>query len=320
MLPLDKADITTIVALVAAIAPVTAAVVKGFELLLKWQTQRHEIALASAAQSHKITTEYLDRALNPDTAIGIRNQLLRFLAAPAKKGEDRLQVWASIELRSVQFVLAPFEKEIEAALAAVSKAKDEAALRAAEAKLRLAQSKHRDVLAPPPPAPLTPEAIRAGLFDMKQSGLEGLSLPGADLHGAPLNTARLMGADLHGANLKHASFLSADVRGANFEGADLTETVFYGADCRGASFVNAKLCHANFTRAHVERANFAGADLTGAEVGALYDAETVWPDGFDALAGGAVLVGAPAAGTEPKRDAKPSNVENAIVDDVGLDD
>ena len=74
---------------------------------------------------------------------------------------------------------------------------------------------------------------------------------GADLSGLDLSSANLSGASLHW----------ADLRGANLRWADLT-----GADLRWA-------------------------DLTGADLSdAKNNADTTWPEGFDPVAAGAVLV------------------------------
>lgn len=68
----------------------------------------------------------------------------------------------------------------------------------------------------------------------------------------------------------------------------------------GAVFVNADLSHADLTDAEVEGADFEGANLRGAKMmckkihtadlnGAIYDANTTWPDGFNPASRGAKL-------------------------------
>lgn len=258
---LNASNVTTVTALIAGIAPATAGVLRFFEFLMKWQSQRHEIEKSQTEQSHKITTDYLSRALNPETPIAIRSALLRFLATPAnKKGADRLQLWASAELAALQPFTGPIQKQIEEALNVVNKATDEKGLRAAEAKLQLALGKQHALLAPPPKAPLTPEAIRAGLFNVSKTGLEGLSMPGENLEGAALRGCNLMSADFRGANLRDAELSGSDLRGARFEGADLTGVTFYEADARGAKFVKAILIKARLWQTHVEQADFTDAE------------------------------------------------------------
>ena len=58
----------------------------------------------------------------------------------------------------------------------------------------------------------------------------------------------------------------ADLSGANLVGADLSETNLCGADLRDANLIR--------------------VDLTGAR----YDSRTVWPEGFDPRAAGAIKV------------------------------
>jgi uncharacterized protein YjbI with pentapeptide repeats len=281
-----------ITALVAAVPPVTAAVIKFFELALKWQSQRHEITQSREAQIHKITTEYLDRALNPETGLGIRHALLRFLAAPAK-GEDRLRSWAKSELESLKPRFDPVEKEIEKALEAVNKSKDEAALKQAHAALQLAQRKQRDLLAPAPAPPLTAAALRAGVINTKD--LQGLDMHGEDLNRADLAYRTLTGSNFSGANLAGANFQGCDLRAANFVNADLTRARLYLCDLRGGNFKGAKLHGADLGKARVEGADFTDANLSEATVTAIFDAATIWPAGFDALSLGAVPIHADAS-------------------------
>jgi len=85
---------------------------------------------------------------------------------------------------------------------------------------------------------------------------------GYTLERADLSRGRLRYVDLRGHNLH-----LANLNGANLWGADLRETDLRGADLRGA----------NLRRVNLEGAKLAGANLTGA----MYDSQTVWPEGFD---------------------------------------
>ena len=59
-----------------------------------------------------------------------------------------------------------------------------------------------------------------------------------------------------------------------------------GADLEGANLTGADLALARLTGA-----DLTGAGLTGTELkGAVYDEHTKWPEGFDPVAAGAVLV------------------------------
>jgi hypothetical protein len=86
--------------------------------------------------------------------------------------------------------------------------------------------------------------------------LAGARLSGSVLQGAKLVKANLAGATLTGVELMNSSLQGADLRGAKLQGADLT-----------------------------------GADLKDVQLtGALYDARTRWPSGFDPSRHGALLV------------------------------
>ena len=74
-----------------------------------------------------------------------------------------------------------------------------------------------------------------------------------------------------GANLAGAGLQTAIPENANLENANLRDTLLW----------NANLCGANLT----------GADLMGADLhGGTYNALTKWPEGFDPVATGAILL------------------------------
>jgi hypothetical protein len=65
----------------------------------------------------------------------------------------------------------------------------------------------------------------------------------------------------------------------NFSQAYLLDVNFQGALLQGANFQGAALF----------RADFSEATLTGANLeGAFYDADTLWPEGFDPATTGAI--------------------------------
>jgi uncharacterized protein YjbI with pentapeptide repeats len=100
---------------------------------------------------------------------------------------------------------------------------------------------------------------------LRGAELRGAYLNGADLFGVNLAEADLRGADLGASDLTSADLRCADLSGANLYGADLGDADLRGADLRDA-------------------------DLRDAYVGgALYDGFTIWPEGFDMEAAGAVL-------------------------------
>jgi hypothetical protein len=115
---------------------------------------------------------------------------------------------------------------------------------------------------------------------------EGADLAGADLITADLTRANLKRANLRGACLIHARCDGADLRGAYLRGADCRDMRLDGADLQGAD-----LRGANFHEATVDDFKWGATVSSGAILtGAIYDARTVWPDGFDPRQYGAVRV------------------------------
>jgi Pentapeptide repeats (8 copies) len=99
--------------------------------------------------------------------------------------------------------------------------------------------------------------------DLRKLRLSGPAFPGgANLRGAYLYDSHLEGAILDGANLQ----------GAVLDRASLQEAVLSGANLQGAFLKGTQL----------ERANLWQANLTDATA----DANTTWPEGFDASAEG----------------------------------
>ena len=145
--------------------------------------------------------------------------------------------------------------------------------------------------------------------NMSQTSLSSAQLIGADLSRANLSQANLVetnlnhadlsGADLSGAELLQASLTNADLRGVELSGAYINNADLYQADLRGANLSLANLWMANLKQANLRGAdlsdaflfdvNLNGADLTRANLeGALYNENTIWPEGFDPDAAGAI--------------------------------
>jgi len=163
-----------------------------------------------------------------------------------------------------------------------------------------------------------------GGANLKGANLGGANLQGADLREANLEGANLGFASLQDAKLLAANLQDAKLLAANLQGADLGFANLKGADLQAANLQGADLGHANFKGADLGHANLRGADLVGrgrmilylvdtisrdgnlndtepddgnlndteledAKLeGVFYDDETVWPDGFDYRAAGAV--------------------------------
>jgi uncharacterized protein YjbI with pentapeptide repeats len=149
---------------------------------------------------------------------------------------------------------------------------------------------------------------------LERALLSGANLEGADLFKAHLNTADLEGANLRNAGLLLASLNDTVLWGANVEGARLYGASLEGAALKGANLKGAGLTGANLKDAGLHSADLSGADLTGANLegagleganlegtnmqgsnlrgavllNAVYDDTTVWPNGLDPAALGAV--------------------------------
>jgi len=94
--------------------------------------------------------------------------------------------------------------------------------------------------------------------------------------------------------LQHADFSEAHMQSGDFAGADLTGAVMANADLVRAKFLGAVLDGADLSGARMQGSDLRGASLKGANLSdtrltdAQYDEATIWPDGFDPVAGGAL--------------------------------
>lgn len=104
-----------------------------------------------------------------------------------------------------------------------------------------------------------------------EANLAGINLSEADLRDANLTGTHIIGARLVGANL-----IFADLSRASLNDANLSNTDLWGTD---------------FNEAFLSGANLSGANLKDAVLsGAKYNIHTIWPDDFDPVAAGAILV------------------------------
>lgn len=139
------------------------------------------------------------------------------------------------------------------------------------------------------------------LYEDEEQGtlldLDGLDLEDAQLAGIEPEAAVLYGAKLKKANLKGADLYWCTAREADFTEANLENASFLGAFCQRAVFRDANLKGADFRMNNLG----SGADLAGADLrtpslfdahveGALYSAETLFPEGFDPAAHGMIEV------------------------------
>jgi len=103
--------------------------------------------------------------------------------------------------------------------------------------------------------------------------LEIIHFDGSDLQGSDFSGADLYGAILMDSNFDYCVFRDADLRSAHmykvsFRHADMRRAQF-SLDQMGGSLV-------------LTAVDFSGANLDGADfTGAIYDSDTVFPDGFN---------------------------------------
>jgi uncharacterized protein YjbI with pentapeptide repeats len=137
-----------------------------------------------------------------------------------------------------------------------------------------------------------------------EAALPGASLSGVDLRGANLIGANLRGSHLNGSQLQNAWLAGADLNHANLQGADLGGAILFGGQT--LRVLGARLIRTDPLVVKVKRTDLRGADLRGTNlqgarlntqgarfsgallIGAIYDAHTRWPKGFDPLKHGAI--------------------------------
>ncbi len=112
--------------------------------------------------------------------------------------------------------------------------------------------------------------------------------------GKSLSMVDLYQCDLHGQNLSKVDFHKAILVRANLAHADFSMADLGEVDLRSANLSNACLTQTNLQGACLYRVNLCGADLSGANLlgaklqGAIYDSQTIFPEGFAYKSSGAV--------------------------------
>ena len=134
-----------------------------------------------------------------------------------------------------------------------------------------------------------PKSMRE--FDLSKRDLTKLKLANADLRRANLQGSYMRSIDLSGADISRAYLCDATLRKANLSNADLGNSDLSNANLRRAKLINSDLHKAilkgvNLTRADLNGANLDKADLSGAR----FSKRTKWPEGFNPIAVGAILV------------------------------
>lgn len=90
--------------------------------------------------------------------------------------------------------------------------------------------------------------------------------------------------DLRNTDLRGAEFWDAHLEGTDFSGAHLEDAKLWGAVLRHAKLDTACLAGANLRAAKLQGASLEETNITGV----IFNSETEWPSGFDAVGRGAV--------------------------------
>lgn len=110
----------------------------------------------------------------------------------------------------------------------------------------------------------------------------GASFKNAKMYGASFVGANLSNSDFTGADLRSADLRKTNMAGANLEGLKIQRINFEEANLKGANFTGAYFERAILRKADISGVNFTGAKLVATSFeGAIYDQNTIWPEGFD---------------------------------------
>lgn len=127
---------------------------------------------------------------------------------------------------------------------------------------------------------------------LTDDSLVGADLREANLSGVDLSFAVLNNAQLFRANLSDSNMPNISLVGALLPLANLTNANLHMAILKQASFYGATLCSANLAGANLSHADLSVTDLRYAQYtkNSRFVAATVWPEGFDPKAAGAIEV------------------------------
>ena len=117
--------------------------------------------------------------------------------------------------------------------------------------------------------------------------LSSMLISCAQLSATPTPTPEPLSAD----RVEVVRLSNQSLRGVNLSAADMSGRDLIGADLTGANLSGAVLRGAQLDRANLRGTNLNNADLTNALlIGAEYDVNTRWPEGFNPDEAGAVFV------------------------------
>ncbi|MEG4502772.1 pentapeptide repeat-containing protein [Microcoleus sp. F6_B4] len=123
--------------------------------------------------------------------------------------------------------------------------------------------------------------------NLSSANLGKTQLLNANLSEVNLSNSNLSEANLSGVNLSKVHLLL----GTNFSRANLSKANLTGLNLKQSKLMNADLSNANLNNTNLLFANLEGANLEGAKLQqALYNAQTVFPRGFDPVKASACLI------------------------------
>jgi uncharacterized protein YjbI with pentapeptide repeats/stress response protein SCP2 len=128
--------------------------------------------------------------------------------------------------------------------------------------------------------------------NLHTANLSSANLGKAQFINANLSEVNLQGSNLSEANLSGVNLSSVHfVSGTNFTKANLSKANLTGLNLRESKLMKADLSNANLSDTNLLMANLEGANLEGSKLQqALYNAQTVFPRGFDPVKAGAYLI------------------------------
>ncbi|MEG3833205.1 pentapeptide repeat-containing protein [Microcoleus sp. Z1_C3] len=128
--------------------------------------------------------------------------------------------------------------------------------------------------------------------NLHQANLSSVNLGKTQLLNANLSEVNLSNSNLSEANLSGVNLSKVHLLlGTNFSRANLSKANLTGLNLKESKLMNADLSNANLSNTNLLLANLSGANLEGAKLlQALYNAQTVFPRGFDPVKAGACLI------------------------------
>ncbi|MEG4418327.1 pentapeptide repeat-containing protein [Microcoleus sp. LAD1_D5] len=128
--------------------------------------------------------------------------------------------------------------------------------------------------------------------NLHQANLSSVNLGKTQLLNANLSEVNLSNSNLSEANLSGVNLSKVHLLlGTNFSRANLSKANLTGLNLKESKLMKADLSNANLSDTNLLMANLEGANLEGAKLQqALYNAQTVFPRGFDPVKAGACLI------------------------------